>query len=262
MSSKNLHSPIVEEASSNPGEMDPSVLMVQSKAQERKERLLSLSRETVDECLQTQREVADREPRIQKFRQLTKHTSYEHMEEKPARLFYYLERAFSLPEDYRELSEKTSRNTEKELLEGVVLHPESFTDDFLIRLGVCERYDLHRKGIHKKLEQRINAIPRIKEAFAHTEHLPFGARAKTARIMSFHQPSELWHGKYCLFQERTGLVEVDGVKRKITKVFPLVFDNIFSLARSQEKAIDAMMGRSEKIASLKKDIDSLLLRWH
>lgn len=184
------------------------------------------------------------------------------MEEKPARLFYYLERAFSLPEDYLEFSEKTSRNTEKELLESIILHPETFTDDFLLRLGICGKYDLSRKSIHKKLEQRVEAIPRIKEAFAHAEHLPFGARGKTARIMSFNQLGEPWHGKYILFQERTGLMEVDGVKRKIAKVIPHIFDNIFSLARSQEKAIDAMTGRSEKIESLKEKIDSLLLRWY
>lgn len=98
------------------------------------------------------------------------------MEEKPARLFYYLERAFSLPEDYREFTEKTSRARERELLPSIVLHPELFTDDFLINLGVCDRYNLHRRRISKKLEQKIEAIPRIKEAFTHTEHLPFGER--------------------------------------------------------------------------------------
>lgn len=242
--------------------MDAGTVLIRSKTRERNEQLLSTARESVNQCLQEQREFANQETRIQKFRQLNPHTRYEHMEEKPARLFYYLERAFSLPEDYLEFSEKTSRNTEKELLESIILHPESFTNDFLVRLGVCEKYDLSRKSIYKKLEQRVEAIPRIKEAFAHAEHLPFGARGKTARIMSFNQLGEPWHGKYILFQERTGLMEVDGVKRKIAKVIPHIFDNIFSLARSQEKAIDAMTGRSEKIESLKEKIDSLLLRWY
>ena len=222
-------------------------MLIRSKTRERNEQLLSTARESVNQCLQEQRELANQEPRIQKFRQLNPHTRYEHMEEKPARLFYYLERAFSLPEDYLEFSEKTSRNTEKELLESIVFHPEFFTDDFLVRLGICEKYE---------------AICRIKEAFAHTEHLPFGERGKTARIISFHQPGKPWHGKYILFQERTGLMEADGVKRKVIKVIPHIFDNIFSLARSQEKAIDAMAGRSEKIESLKEKIDSLLLRWY
>lgn len=261
-SKKPVFSPVIEEISSVPCETDPGILVVKSKAQERKEQLLSLSCESVNLCLQEQRKTADQEPRIRKFRQLNPHTQREYMEEKPARLFYYLERAFSLPEDYYELSEKTSRNTEKELLESLVLHPEFFTDDFLVRLGVSDKHDLHRRSLHKKLEQRIEAIPRIKEAFAHTEHLPFGERGRTARIVSFNQPEQPWHGKYVLFQERTGMIEVDGVKRRMVKVIPHVFHDIFSLARSQEKAIDAISNRSEKVEFLKERIDELLLKWY
>lgn len=252
---------------SSPGEElpqtpDSGTTQVRSKIRERNEEALAMAHQSVEQCLISQREVADLNPKIQRFRQLNPHTQREHMEEKPVRLFYYLERAFSLPEDYREFIGKTSRIEEKEHIESLVLHPEFFTDDFLIRLGVCDRYNLYRRRISEKLEQRVEVIPQIKEAFIHSEQLPFGERKKTARIVSFNQPGKPWHGKYILSQEQTGLTEIDGVKRKITKIVPHIFNDIFSLARSQEKAIKTISNRSEQVDDLKQRLDTLLLSWH
>lgn len=43
---------------------------------------------------------------------------------------------------------------------------------------------------------------------------------------------------------------------------PHIFDDIFSVARSQEKATDSILHRSNKVELLKQKIDSLLLRWY
>lgn len=181
--------------------------VILSETQVRQEEVLSLVRTSVNQCLTEQREIANREPGIKKFRQLNPHMQRAYMENMPARLFYYLERAFSLPEDYREFTEKTSRNEEKKLISSLVFHPEFFTDDFLISLGACKKEDLYRRRIATKLEQRIIAIPSIKEVFAHTEQLPFRERGNTARIVRLHAPMKPWDGKYVVFQERSDFHE-------------------------------------------------------
>lgn len=67
MSPKKIISSVPENATPSADTPESGVAEVRSKTQERKEQILSLSREAVERCLHVQRETADREPGIKRF---------------------------------------------------------------------------------------------------------------------------------------------------------------------------------------------------
>ena len=79
----------------------------------------------------------------------------------------------------------------------------------------------------------------------------------------FDAPGEPYHRKYVLFREKEGLEVIPETdrRRRTLRVVPHVFSEVFSLVRSQEKAMEEMAIKNQGISKLKLRIRSLISEW-
>lgn len=98
--------------------------------------LLQVGAAQIAECLDAQRAVADENPRLSKFPHVSDGALRNRISRKPANRFYNVQKAFSLPQDYRMLPDgPIPESWESKAVSDAVIHPEKLPTDFLNELG-------------------------------------------------------------------------------------------------------------------------------
>lgn len=201
---------------------------------------------------------------LQRFRHDADHMRLATMEEQWPSIFYYAQRVFSLPEDYVFRPEDFSRNIWG-YMDALVFQPEFIPDDILINLGLMNTEDkipsLTRKSEQEKMrirqeniEKKITCIPQLKRILASAKPLQIHQWSRyTGRILS------LENGKYLVFQEQKQWTH----ERKKPNILyiPKVYDDIYSLLRSQEYGKTEIVQWLENWATLFSDLEVLHTSW-
>jgi hypothetical protein len=201
---------------------------------------------------------------LERFHHDTDHMRLATMEWQRSSIFYYAQRVFSLPEDYVFQPKDFSRNIWG-YIDALVFQPEFISDDILIDLGLMKKEDkippLTRKSEQEKMEirqenieKKIATLPELKSILASAKPLQIGQWSRyTGRILS------LENGKYLVFQEQKQWTN-DRKKPNILYV-PKVYDDIYSLLRSQEYGKTEIVQWLENWATLFSDLEVLHTFW-
>lgn len=201
---------------------------------------------------------------LQRFRHDNDHMRLATMEDQWPSIFYYTQRVFSLPEDYVFRPKDFHRNIWG-YIDALVFQPELIPDEILVDLGLMQIEDkippLTRKSEHEKtqirqknIEKKIATIPMLKSILASAKPLQVGEGARyTGRILS------LANGKYLVFQEQKQWTN-ERKKPNILYV-PKVYNDIYSLLRSQEYWSREISERLENWAMILSDLDLLHTSW-
>lgn len=116
----------------------------------------------------------------------------------------------------------------------------------------------------EKIEKKMKLIPILKVLLMDLVPLDLQEGKTTGRISHVRNPENPNFGKYVVFQEVTD-IEVDPNRRrrrKILRVIPKVYDDTYSLMRSQHHALESLEKKKEFLSELKDEaIPEMLLRW-
>lgn len=219
--------------------------------------------EQIASTLESQRKV-QKSIWLERFRHDTDHMRLATMKQEWPSIFYYAQRIFSLPEDYVFRPEDFSRNIWG-YMDALVFQPEFIPDDILIDLGLMKKEDkippLTRKSEQEKMEirqenieKKIAILPELKSILASAKPLQIGQWSRhTGRILS------LANGKYLVFQEQKHWTN-DRKKPNILYI-PKIYNDMYSLLRSQEYGKTEIVQWLENWATLFSDLEVLHTSW-
>jgi hypothetical protein len=201
---------------------------------------------------------------LSRFKHDTDHKRRETMEKQWPSIFYYVQRAFSLPYDYALRNEDFNKNKEK-YIKGIVINPEMISDNFLIELGLLDEVDripsLSGKTLIEKsrlqevsMEKKVHCIDELKNILAHSRSIQTGIWNRTSwRILAV--PS----GQYIVFQEqKTSWVEKN---KPNIQYIPKVYNDLYSLVRSMQYGSRWLSKRLWNIPTIKAELDGLYANW-
>ncbi|NRH20697.1 hypothetical protein HOO68_01490 [Candidatus Gracilibacteria bacterium] len=219
--------------------------------------------EQIASTLESQRQL-QRSTGLERFHHDTDHMRLATMEQQGPSIFYYAQKVFSLPEDYVFQPKDFSRNIGG-YMDALVFQPEFIPDDILIDLGLMNKEDklppLTRKSEQQKMEirqentqKKIATLPELKSILASARPLQIGQRSRyTGRILL------LANGKYLVFQEqKKGTHER---KKPNILYVPKVYDDMYSLLRSQEYALLEITERLKNWTMIHSELELLHTSW-
>lgn len=131
--------------------------------------LLQVGAAEIAECLNAQRALADANPRLSKFPHVSDGVLRDRISRKTANRFYNVQKAFSLPQDYRALPDgPVPESWESQAILDSVIHPEKLPTDFLNELGfgIPDGKSSRSVDYEKTVKAKIAAIPELKKMFA------------------------------------------------------------------------------------------------
>lgn len=147
--------------------------------------LLQVGAAQIAECLDAQRALADANPKLSKFPHVSDGVLKDRLSRKPANRFYNVQKAFSLPQDYRALPDgPTPESWESQAILDCIIHPEKLPTDFMNELGfvIPEPKGGRTVDYEKTVKAKIAAIPELKRMFA--ESVPL-AKTSAGRSRAF-----------------------------------------------------------------------------
>lgn len=172
--------------------------------------------------------------------------------------------AFSLPIDYH--ISKISLDGDLDdprMIDAIVIQPEFLSDKFLISAGMMTDHD-HRLPEWKKIQRKIQAIPQVKRLLQALDPLRLGNNKSTGRIGRVAHPDERNFGKYLVFQGVSDSEEhpATGKQAEVRKAFVKMYEDVYSLMRSQEYALRSLKEKKAFLSLLSDDlISSYMIRW-
>jgi hypothetical protein len=206
--------------------------------------------------LSEQREALDREGGAEKLNRQTERTRFEHFERKSARVFYYLQKAFCDPQDYRE----TEAKNEARLLPFLIVDPDRVSDALLLQLGLFDPAETDENP-NERQRRKIAAVREFKNLFEKIQPIKVSETSVSARISSISDPGKSWHGKLLSFQNLTDYA-LDSADReyRTRSVSVRLHPDAYSAVRSQKYAISEIEAKIAFLQSLQTQLNELLQR--
>lgn len=202
------------------------------------------------ECVGSQEVQTKQNPNLKKSRHHEVYMYRRELNKKPSKRFYYFEQIFSNPSNYYLLSDDTiSLLKENDCIRNLVIDPEFIDDKFLISIWECEN-DFLKLGELEKLEFKISFIPKLKEILARSCPLKIWDQRYSARITC------LQNGKILCFLSLETREDGIPIINNYKKV--LVFNDIYSLYRSELYTKDILKEKQESLTLLKEKIMALI----
>lgn len=215
--------------------------------------LLQVEIANVADCLEAQRAECETSERLTKLPHVSPNVLRDRIARKPSNRFYNVQKAFSLPQDYRVLPDgPTPFSWESEAILKSVIHPEKLPTELLEELGFPMPQGKNGKPAPyaEIVKAKIATIPRLKETFANA--FPVGSTS-TGRSKAFaivdEEPS--LSGKIVAFQDFSSR---ESKRQNSLLTVAKAYPDAFSYLRSRYYAQNFL---SERERSLQESANSL-----